>query len=88
VTDHNQQFDQKWIQNKQSRDELILGSNDACSLIDLGSSFLVVRQMRIVPIDKPALLTLALAAASPMMFVVLLTMPVEQLIQLVLKMLV
>src|SRR5208283_135590 len=87
VTDHNQQFDQKWVQNKKSSDEKILGSNDPCSLIDLGSSFLVIRQMGIVPIDKPTLVTLALAAALPMIPVVFLATPVDELIQLVLKML-
>jgi hypothetical protein len=87
VTEHNQQFDQKWIQNKSSPNEVILGSSDPCSLIDLGSSFLVVRQMGIVPIDKPTLMTLALAAALPMVPVVFLAIPVDELIRLVLKML-
>jgi hypothetical protein len=87
VTEHNQQFDQKWIQNKQSPNEVILGSNDPCSLIDLGSSFLVVRQMGIVPVDKPTLITLALAAALPMVPVVFLAIPADELIHLVLKML-
>jgi len=87
VTDHNQQFDQKWIQNKQLPHEVILGSNDPCSLIDLGSSFLVVRQMAIVPIDKPTLLSLALAAALPMVPVALLAVPMDELIQFALKIL-
>jgi hypothetical protein len=87
VTEHNQQFDQKWIQNEQPANEVILGSNDPCSLIDLGSSFLVVRQMGIVPVDKPTLITLAVAAALPMVPVVLLATPVEELIRLVVKML-
>jgi len=87
VTEHNQQFDQKWIQNKPSPNEVILGSNDPCSLIDLGSSFLVVRQMGIVPVDKPTLMTLALAAALPMVPVVFLAIPVDELLRLVLKML-
>ena len=87
VTDHNQQFDQKWIQNKHSPDEVILGSDDPCSLIDLGSSFLVVRQMGIVPIDKPTLVTLAVAAALSMVPVVLYATPAETLVRAVLKML-
>src|SRR5215831_13561293 len=66
VTLHDQQFDQKWIQREQSPDEVILGHPDASSLIDLGSSFTVVREMRIIPIDKQDLVALALAAALPM----------------------
>jgi len=87
VTEHNQQFDQKWIQNKQVPNEVILGSNDPCSLIDLGSSFLVIRQMGIVPVDKPTLITLVLAAGLPMVPVAFLAIPVDELIRLVLKML-
>ena len=87
VAEHNQQFDQKWIQNKPSSNEVILGSNDPCSLIDLGSSFLVVRQMGIVPVDKPTLMSLTLAAALPMVPVMFLAIPVNQLLQLGLKLL-
>jgi len=87
VTIHNQQFDQRWIQKEQPPDEVILGNPDPSSLIDLGSSFTVVRQMGIIPIDKQALVTLALAAALPMVPVVLLATPVDELVRLVLKML-
>ena len=87
VTEHNQQFDQKWIQNKQSPNEVIVGSSDPCSLIDLGSSFLVVRQMGIVPVDRLTLITLALAAGLPMVPVVLLAIPADKLLHMVLKML-
>jgi hypothetical protein len=87
VTIHNQQFDQKWIQKEQSPDEAILGHPDPSSLTDLGSSFTVIRQMGIIPIDKPTLVTLALAAALPMVPVVLLATPIDELVRLVLKML-
>src|SRR5438094_9770556 len=38
VTIHNQLFDRKWIQKEQPEDVVILGNQDASSLIDLGSS--------------------------------------------------
>ena len=87
VTIHNQQFDQKWIQRNQSSEEAILGDPDPSSLIDLGSSFIVIKQMGIVPIDKPTLVNLAIAAALPMLPVVFLATRVDKLIRLVLKML-
>jgi len=87
VTVHNQQFDQRWIQKEQPPDEVILGHPDPSSLIDLGSSFAVIRQMAIIPIDKQALVTLALAAALPMVPVIFLATPVDELVRLVLKML-
>jgi hypothetical protein len=87
VTIHNQLFDQKWIQKEKSSGEVILGNPDASSLEDLGSSFTVIREMGIVPIDKPTLITLAIAAALPMLPVVLLATPADELIRIVLKML-
>jgi len=87
VTIHNQLFDQKWIQKKEPSDEVILGSHDPSSLFDLGGSFTVIRQMGIVPIDKPTLITLAVAAALPMVPVVLYATPADELVRAVLKML-
>jgi hypothetical protein len=63
VTIHNQLFDRKWIQKQHPVGEAILGHPDASSLVDLGSSFAVVRQMGLVPIDKATLISLAVAAA-------------------------
>ena len=87
VTVHDRLFDQKWIQNQERPDEESLGNPDASSLVDLGSSFTVVRQMGLVPIDKPTLVTLALAAALPMVPVVLYATPADELVRAVLKML-
>jgi hypothetical protein len=56
-------------------------------LVDLGSSFTVIRQMTIVPVDKPTLFSLALAAVLPMIPVILLTTPVDEIVRAVLKML-
>jgi hypothetical protein len=87
VTIHNQLFDQKWVQQKEPADETLLGNPDASSLADLGSSFTVVRQMGLVPIDKPTLIALAISAALPMLPVVLYATPTDELIRAILKML-
>ena len=87
VTMHDQLFDQKWIHNHRLPDEEILGHPDVSSLVDLGSSFTVVRKMGLVPIDKPTLVTLALAAALPMLPVVLYATPADEIVRTVLKML-
>ncbi|HEY6375467.1 MAG TPA: hypothetical protein VIX90_08070 [Edaphobacter sp.] len=86
VTIHNQLFEQKWIQEPHPAGETLLGNPDASSLADLGSSFAVVRQMRLVPIDKPTLIALAVSAALPMIPVVLYATPTPELIRM-LKML-
>ena len=87
VTIHNQLFDQKWVQQKEPAGETLLGNPDASSLADLGSSFTVVRQMGLVPIDKPTLIALAISAALPMLPVVLYATPTDELIRAILKML-
>jgi hypothetical protein len=87
VTIHNQLFDQKWIHNNRPPGETLLGNPDASSLADLGSSFNVVRQMQLVPIDKPTLIALAISAALPMVPVVFYATPMDELVRALLKML-
>lgn len=87
VTIHNQLFEQKWIQKKEPAGDTLLGNPDASSLADLGSSFTVVRQMGLVPIDKPTLIALAISAALPMVPVVLYATPTNELVGALLKML-
>ena len=87
VTHHDQLFDAKWIRGQRSPEDVILGNADASSLADLGAAFTVVKQMRIVPIDKPTLISLTVAAGLPMVPVVLFATPANELIGAVLKML-
>jgi hypothetical protein len=87
VTIHNQLFDQKWIQKEQPADVVILGDPDPSSLIDLGSSFAVIQQMRIVLIGKRTLAVLAVAAALPMVPVILYATRADELVRTVVKML-
>jgi hypothetical protein len=87
VTHHNQSFDEKWIRDPHIEGEKILGNADPSSLADLGTSFDVVRRMSIVPIDKPTLISLVLAAALPMIPAILLVTPADEIVSAVLKML-
>jgi hypothetical protein len=66
---------------------VILGNPDASSLADLGSSFTVIREMSIVPIDKNTLIRLTIAAVLPMLPVVLFATPANEVIRAVLEML-
>ncbi len=86
VTIHNQLFERKWVQDIHPAGETLLGNHDAVSLADLGTSFAVVRDMRLVPIDKPTLIALAVSAALPMVPVVLYAIPAPELLRM-LKML-
>jgi len=87
VTKHNQLFQTKWVRQHYDPHDNLLGNPDASSLADLGTSFSVVRQMRLVPVTKPTLITLALAAALPMVPVVVFATPTSELLRVVMRML-
>ena len=87
VTSHNQMFEEKWIHSKHPPDQVILGNPDASSFADLGSSFAVVLDMSVVPIDKITLVRLVIAAALPMLPVLLFATPANEVIRAVLVML-
>jgi hypothetical protein len=72
-------FDQKWMQRKES-DEQMLGSGDIQSLADLGNSFAVVREMRVIPFATGDVLRLLVAALIPLVPLLLTIMPLEELV--------
>jgi len=85
VTHHDQFFQAKWIEGQRPAGEKILGNPDASSLADLGTSFGVVRDMSYIPIDKPTLIALTMAALLPMIPVIVFATPINDLVRLVVK---
>jgi hypothetical protein len=88
-TAYSQSFAAKWIgaSNCPERDSL-LGTADIQSLADLCNSFSIVRQMKIVLIDKKVLIGLAIPVILPMIPLLVLATPTDQLVRAVLKLLV
>jgi len=76
---YTQAFDAKWIKGGHGKEEL-LGTADLQSLADLGNSFEVVDSMRIVPFSRNDALLLALAAILPMLPLLLIVLPLNELI--------
>jgi len=74
------EFDAKWVRGGAPGDESVLGTGDIQSLADLGNSFAVVQDMRVVPISKQAILQLAAATVAPIVPLLLTLMPLEQLL--------
>ena len=72
-------FEMKWIRRPSTREEL-LGTADLQSLADLGNSFEVVRNMRIVPFSPSDVMLLAIACVLPMLPLVLIVLPLNELI--------
>ena len=75
------EFDAKWLRGGASADEPLLGSGDIQSLADLGNSFQVVREMRIVPIKRDDLLRLVGATLAPIVPLALTMMSLEELLK-------
>ena len=77
-------FDEKWLRGGASGEE-ILGSSDIQSLADLANSYAVVREMRLVPFAFSDVILLVVAAALPVLPLVLTVMPLDQLLSRLIK---
>ena len=78
---YTREFHAKWIEGGAPRDEPFVGSADIQSLADLSNSFDVVKEMRIAPITRDALLRLAGATLVPMVPLALTMMSLDELLK-------
>jgi hypothetical protein len=74
-------FAAKWIHGVPPLNEPLLGSSDIQSLADMGNSFVFLRSMLPIPIDKRTLIGLATAAALPLVPTLILATPTDELIR-------
>ena len=79
------EFDAKWLRGAAQADETFVGSGDIQSLADLGNSYAVINEMRLVPFDTKTLLQLAVATVAPMSPLVLTMVPLDQLLERLVK---
>jgi hypothetical protein len=79
---HNQLFHDKWIDGGKPTDELPLGNRDMSSLLDLGNSFDVVRQMSVFPVGRSQLFQVAVVACLPGIPLAFLVLPVAEVLKL------
>ena len=79
---HNKLFHQKWIEQKGLDREAPLGNPDMSSLVDLGSSFMAVRQMSIFPVGRTQLIHVAIVACLPGLPLALLVLPFREILRL------
>ena len=78
-------FKEKWIVDRDTRSEELLGTGDIQSLADLGNSYTVVQEMRIVPFGLKDVSRLAAATAAPMVPLLLIVWSPEEVIKQVIK---
>jgi hypothetical protein len=74
-------FDAKWVRGAVAADEPMLGSGDIQSLADLGNSYSIIQDMRIVPVTRQAMLQLGAVTLAPITPLLLTLMPLEELLQ-------
>ena len=80
-------FEQKWIRGAAPNDEELLGTADIQSLTDLGNSFAVIQEMRVVPFSVKDLVRLAAITAAPLLPLTLTVFSLEELVTRVIKIL-
>jgi hypothetical protein len=78
------EFDRKWLRSPPP-DEPLVGSADIQSLADLGNSFEVVKGMRWAPFALPTVLHLAVITLLPVLPLMLTMIPLEELLERLLK---
>ena len=78
-------FQEKWVAANAGGSEELLGTGDIQSLADLGNSYAVVREMRIVPFGLQDITRLAAVTAAPMAPLLLTVWTPEEVITRVLK---
>ena len=82
VQQHNEMFHHKWIEGYPPADEGPLGNPDMSSLVDLGSSFDVVRQMSFFPAGRSQLIQVAVIACLPGLPLTFLILPFADVLRL------
>jgi hypothetical protein len=73
-------FRDKWIEGRNPEDERLLGTGDIQSLADLGNSFAVVRETRLMPFGKEDVFSLAIMLAAPLLPLLLFEIPLEEIV--------
>ncbi len=82
---YSREFDRKWLRGSAPEGEPLIGSADIQSLADLGNSFTVVKDMRWVPFTAQTVLHLAVTTLLPVAPLLLTMIPLEELLERLLK---
>lgn len=73
-------FYDKWIDTEAKNNAELLGTSDIQSLADLGNSFMVSAQMRIIPFSRGTIISIVILTAFPLLPLLLTVMPLEKII--------
>lgn len=81
-------FYSKWIQHRGTSDEPLLGTSDIQALADLGNAYKDVSTMRLVPFGKGTVIRLAIIIIAPFLPLTLTMIPLERIVDQLLKLVV
>lgn len=84
---YTREFELKWLRGGAPLQESFLGSPDIQSLADLGNSYTVIKEMRLVPFNANTALEVVLATLFPVVPLTLTMIPLEELLGRLLKLL-
>jgi len=79
------EFRQKWLHGRETSDKELLGSADIQSLADLGNSYDVVHEMRPLPIAMGLIVRLAIVLALPLLPLTLTMIPLREILDRLIK---
>ncbi len=79
------EFDDKWLRGGAPSDEPFVGSGDIQSLADLGNSYEVIKEMRLVPFTMQTVFQLGVAALAPIGPLLLTMFPLSELLDKLLR---
>ncbi|WP_010584023.1 hypothetical protein [Schlesneria paludicola] len=80
-------FRKRWLTGAAPEGQELLGAADIQSLADLGNSYQVVNEMRVVPVDKAVILKLAIEISIPLLPLLLTMVPLSELLTKLLQLL-
>ena len=74
---YSELFDTKWVENAETTDQRILGTEDIQSLSSLGDSYGLIRRMKVVPLELSDLIALVLPTVIPAIPLLLTVVPLS-----------
>lgn len=78
ATEFHQAFERKWVTSGASATDL-LATSDASTAADLNAIIASIWEMRVIPVERATVISVALAAGVPMLAVLATRMPLEEL---------
>jgi hypothetical protein len=87
AADYVREFDRKWLRGGAAAEEALVGSADIQSLADLAGSYDIVREMMPFPFGRRMLIQLVVVTAAPLAPLVLTVIPLHELLDRLLKVL-